>query len=198
MKKIFAVLCFSLIFVSGLFAQVSVDPDDTFYSLVESWELRGLINEVPPLRPFPIANIRDILQTVIEKGNERDVKNAQMYWEKVTGKPWNVSVQLGATYKKDAGRSDFGEILFSIFPNVNGDVTLFDSFVSMGYDLGLAGYNHNTQDYLPIFENDGHDARRNKVSLGALDLFLEMNDVVAIGKKNIFAQTGIYRSGAKS
>ena len=195
MKKIFAVLCFSLIFVSGLFAQVSVDPDDTFYSLVESWELRGLINEVPPLRPFPIANIRDILQTVIEKGNERDVKNAQMYWEKVTGKPWNVSVQLGATYKKDAGRSDFGEILFSIFPNVNGDVTLFDSFVSMGYDLGLAGYNHNTQDYLPIFENDGHDARRNKVSLGALDLFLEMNDVVAIGKKNIFAQTGIYRSG---
>ena len=195
MKKFFTVLFVSFIFMSGAFAQVSVDPDDTFYSLVESWELRGLINEVPPLRPYPIANIRDILQTVIEKGNDRDVRNAKMYWEKVTGKPWNVSAEVGAMYRKNAETSDFGEILFSLFPSVNGDITLFDSFVSMGYDLGLASYNHDIQDYLAVFENDGHDARRNKVALGDLNVFMEMNDVLAIGKKNIFVQTGIYRSG---
>ena len=195
MKKVFVAICLLLSFASASFAQVSVDPDDTFYSLVESWELRGIISEVPPLRPYPIANIRSILESVMEKGNERDVRNAKLYWEKVTGKPWNVSVETDATYKKDAGTSDFGGILFSLYPNVNGDVSFFNGFVSMGYDLGLACYNHNVTDYLAIYENDGHDARRNKVSLGAMDFFLEMNDVVAIGKKNIFIQTGIYRSG---
>ncbi len=195
MKKIFLPLFVACVLSSCLYAQVSVDPDDTFYSLVESWELRGLVDDVPPLRPYPIANIRDILQTVIEKGNERDVKNAELYWEKVTGKVWNVCAEVDATYKKDANVSDFGEVLFSVFPGVNGDITMFKGFVSMGYDLGLAGYNHDIQDYLAVFENDGHDARRNKMSLGDFGVFLEMNDVLAIGKKNIFAQTGIYRSG---
>ncbi|MEE3314736.1 MAG: hypothetical protein VZR56_11350, partial [Treponema sp.] len=83
MKK-FLVLVFALFLgTSSIFAQVSVDPNENFYTLVESWELRGLISDVPPLRPFPLSVIRDILQTVIEKGNERDVNNAQMYWEKV-------------------------------------------------------------------------------------------------------------------
>ena len=61
MKKKFVVALCLVLFTIPLFAQVSVDPDDTFYTLVEAWEIRGLIDEVPPLRPFPIKNIRDIL-----------------------------------------------------------------------------------------------------------------------------------------
>lgn len=195
MKKLVLILLTVFAFGTAAFAQVSVDPDDTFYSLVESWELRGLIDNVPPLRPYPIANIRDILQSVIEKGDERDVENAKECWEKVTGKVWNVYAELGATYKKDANRSDFGDVLFNLYPGVNGDITLFNSFVSMGYNLGLAAYNNQISDYLAVFENNGHDARRNKVSFGKLDVFLEANDILAVGKENIYAQAGIYRSG---
>ncbi len=189
------ILFFALLLTSAVFAQVSVDPTDNFYTLVESWELRGLISDVPPLRPFPISNIRDILQTVIEKGNERDINNARMCWEKVTGKPWNASMEVGLTYKKDINESGFGEALARLYPDVNGDITLFDGFVSMGYHLGMAVYNHKVSDYLPIFENDQHDGLIDSASFGPFEVFCDMNDVVAIGTKNIFVQTGIYRSG---
>ena len=195
MKK-FLVLVFALFLgTSSIFAQVSVDPNENFYTLVESWELRGLISDVPPLRPFPLSVIRDILQTVIEKGNERDVNNAQMYWEKVTGKPWNASLETGVTYKKDINESGFGEALIGLYPDVNGDITLFDNFVSIGYHLGMAVYNHSVSDYLPVYENDLHDGLTDSANLGPFEAFWDMNDVLALGTKNIFVQTGIYRSG---
>lgn len=194
MKKIFLVL-FSLLLAVPLFAQVSVDPDDTFYTLVEAWEIRGLIDEVPPLRPFPIKNIRDILQSVMENGNERDKRNAELYWEKVTGKPWNLSLQTDLTYKKDAEKEGFGDAHVGIYPDFNGDISLFDEFVSMGYSIGLAAYNNNVSDYLAVYENDSHDAIHDAASVGPLEVYLDMNDILAVGTKNIFAQIGIYRSG---
>lgn len=195
MKK-FLVLFFALFLgTSSIFAQVSVDPNENFYTLVESWELRGLISEVPPLRPFPLSVIRDILQTVIEKGNERDVSNAQMYWEKVTGKPWNASLETRVSYKKDINESGFGKALVGLYPDVNGDITLFDNFVSIGYHLGMAVYNNSVSDYLPVYENDLHDGLTDSANLGPFEAFWDMNDVLALGTKNIFIQTGIYRSG---
>ena len=40
------------------FSQVSVDPSDEFYKYALIWENRGLVSNVPPIRPYPLANVK--------------------------------------------------------------------------------------------------------------------------------------------
>ena len=82
MKKflISAVLAaFALSFVS---AQVSTDPTDEFYDMVERWEIQGIISEQPPLRPYPLQRIEAILAEVIEGDNETEAELAEDYYER--------------------------------------------------------------------------------------------------------------------
>ena len=70
MKKNLIIAVLALFSISSIFAQVSTDPTDEFYDLVERWEIQGIISEQPPLRPYPLQRIEAILSEVIEGENE--------------------------------------------------------------------------------------------------------------------------------
>ena len=108
-KKIISIITLYIVIVFSVFAQISIDPSDKFYELVQEWEIRGLVRDVPPIRPYPINNIQEILQNVIKRGNEEDVKIAVEYWQKITGKAWNINVsgQAVGNLSKTDGDKDF-------------------------------------------------------------------------------------------
>lgn len=200
MKSINKVFCTIVLFITITFsvcAQISIDPSDDFYELVQEWEIRGLVRDLPPMRPYPVNNIQEILQNVIKRGNEEDVKTAIEYWQKITGKAWNINVSgkaVGNLSKTD-GDKEF-EKLFILSPNLNGDFFLYKDLISIGYKLGItARTKENEGTFLPYAINSGYDARQDAVDAGPFYAYIDINNGVAIGNRDIFVQAGINRTG---
>lgn len=205
MKKKLFTLFFCVNLICYTFAQVSVEPGDYFYTLAQGWEIRGLTDCVPPMRPYPLANIKQILSDVMENGTPKDVELARYYWEKITGKKINIELNGKATAKLNAETED-GETSFkntetdSSFymfaePNVYGDLSFANDLVSLGYYAGIAVYKGDEEDFIPMYTNSMQDTRTDEVEAGPLELYTDVNTAVAVGKTNIFAQTGVYRTG---
>ena len=81
MKKVFLSLLFFII-SSFIFADIAINPNNKFYSDAKNWETKGIITNIPQLRPYPVKVIKSILNTVIENGDEKDSKLAQFYLDK--------------------------------------------------------------------------------------------------------------------
>ncbi len=88
-KTIFflGLLCF---FIPCIFSQVQVDPNDDFYTYAQNWELRGLTNDLPQLRPYSLNVVQDIIDCVIENGTEKDIEIAKSEYERIFSRPWHV------------------------------------------------------------------------------------------------------------
>lgn len=153
MKKIALVFCLLSIFSASVFAQVSADPTDEFYDLVERWEIEGVISEQPPLRPYPLQKIEEILTTVIESDNEYEAGIAEDYYERTFRRPFKVNVRangnvrLGSDTPSDEKWMD-KQLIFGL--GAAGDYAFHD-FVSAGYDLNVYGTNNITLDAVPQY-----------------------------------------------
>ena len=118
MKKIVSAVLLMLC-ACLLFAQVSVDPNDEFYSLAQNWQIRNLVDNVPPLRPYPLGNIRQILETVIENGNEKDKEEAQLQYERIFSKKYHVNLEAKITSKTEITDDDTdNSACLEIYPSV--------------------------------------------------------------------------------
>lgn len=183
-------------------AQASADPGDEFYRYVQSWKSRNLVSEVPPLRPYPLANIKAILQEVIENGTLRDQERALDMYSRIVGKPYHISAE-GDFYikhkmeeKDDGSDSKSGTSkMISLYPAIKGDFGFKDDFVSIGYSAGFAISNATDTDFMPMYSNSFHDSIFDAMSVGPIDAYLDVNEAIAVGRRNLFVQGGVYRSG---
>jgi hypothetical protein len=62
-----------------LFAQLASDPSDRMYTDLKLWEDRGLLKNLPPLKPYPIQLLKKLLGDVQERGDDRDRVLAAAY-----------------------------------------------------------------------------------------------------------------------
>jgi hypothetical protein len=199
MKKnhLFIIILFLLLCGASLYAQISTDPQNDFYTYAESWELKGYVDHLPQLRPYPLAVIKSILSQVIEHGRDRDVEIAQEYYEQVTGKPFTLVLEGNYTKKRESNR-DTNERSYtnqySGGPFAVGDIQLGD-LVSVGYSLGLYSTNVSDSEVLPIYTNSLYDTVSDPMSIGPFDVNIDMNTNVAVGTDKVYVQAGINRSG---
>ena len=203
-RRTLSIILLSLL-VLPAFAQISVDPNDDFYEYAQAWEIRGLVKTLPPVRPYSLNSIKNILQQVIKRGNRKDVALAIEYWNEISGKPMGVKFEakgkgkLTRTNKVDASdddaESDLDKLIWGRFA-LAGDAFVFPDFVSIGYDLGvLARTEKNEGPFLPYYTNSAYDAIQDAASLGPLNGYIDMNASAAIGTHEFFAQGGVNRSG---
>lgn len=68
-----------LLLTPHAFAQVISDPNDSLYRHLEQWEDRGLIHNLPLLRPFPGQLVRELLEQVMQRGSRVDQMRAGEY-----------------------------------------------------------------------------------------------------------------------
>ena len=196
MKKIIFLLIVLLAFVSSGFAQIASDPNNTFYEDAQIWERNGIIDTLPPIRPYPVRIIKKILTTVIEKGNESQVTTAQEYLEELTGRPFHAELEIDGNYKNSNGENCFA---ISAFPEINGDVSFFNDFVGLGYKLGFSAYTKDAMEYMKNYVPYGygfaHDTLRDPGELGPFKMYLDTDDVLSVGNDNFFMQIGLNRMG---
>lgn len=188
MKKTFAIYTVLIFFSFQLFAQATVNPSDNFYSKAQEWQIKGLIDNLPPLRPYPLNVIKNILNTVIQSDNENESTLAKEYWQEITGKSWNFDVGTNVN-------SNLDDFFISIHPSLNGDLTFKDDFVTMGYNLAIDARNDDFTNFYPSYTEYPYDAIQDPATVGPADVFLDINNILNVGTTNTFLQCGIYRSG---
>ncbi|MCR5171500.1 MAG: hypothetical protein K6B73_01375, partial [Treponema sp.] len=88
MKKGILIISLLLALTANLFAQVSVDPTDDFYKYAQNWELKGYIESLPLLRPYPASTIKAILEKVIDCNNKHDAEIALNEYERIFSKKY--------------------------------------------------------------------------------------------------------------
>ncbi|MBP5251636.1 MAG: hypothetical protein J6Z17_04385 [Treponema sp.] len=200
MKKLFALFFCGVFFTVSAFSQMSVNPSHSFYSDAQCWFLKGLTENLPPSRPYPVLVIKSILESVIEKGDEKDSLLAKEYYEELTGKKFYVNFDNEYTYKsmlteKDDGDIASGDSLTSLYQHIEGDVGFKDDFVSFGYKIGFALRTSDEEsDYLPYANRTMHDAIQDPATIGSLKQYLDADDVIALGTRNVFIQGGVFRN----
>lgn len=206
MKKFF-IFILSLFITFEAFSQMSVNPQHDFYSYAQGWYLKGYIEKLPPLRPYPVSKIKEILTSVLEKTEDEGVCDddfiiASRLYEELTGKSFHIVMGADFTVTHDICDDGNEEIssdinkMLGLYPSVQGDLVFKDDFVSMGYKIGFAARNAlNENSFLPMYRKSEHDAIQDPASVGPAKLYLDADNVIALGSKNLYLQAGIYRSG---
>jgi len=190
---IFCIFILSLL-NSFVWAQVSCDPGDLFYTMAEGWEQRDVVDRLPQLRPYPLAVIKSILDEVDEKGTDADKSVAASFRESIFTKPWTVEFQTSDTFKLVYGENSTGNQL-EVNPYIQGDASVFGDLITAGYKVGWFNTTKNPYDYIPLYQNFLHDSIQDAADIGPFDSYLDGNTAIAIGKKNWYMQAGVYRTG---
>lgn len=202
MKKILLTVVSLFFLGAGLFAQVSVDPSDDFYRLAYGWHSRGIVSQLPPTRPYPVQNIKKILDEVLENGTEKDKENAASVYQRLTGKKLYVYldgegfVKYETELKEKNSESKKGKNVY-ICPGVKGDLSLFDDSdkAGLGYKMGITIAPHPDVEYRALYSTPAHDAIYDPSELGPCKMYLDVNTALSYGAEDLFFQGGIYRNG---
>lgn len=191
MKKIIFFLSLLLSLSISSFAQVTIDPNDDFYNQVERWETLKIIQQQPPLRPYPYSLVESILKTVIESDNEKESQKAQLIYEQVTGKKYIIAFDVDANAKiSDDNTKKQALALYGL----NGDAKFNDIF-SAGYKLDfLSGLNPELNvsplyAQIPYYMADG-SSKKSK-----FNNYMEVDGGVAFNFKDFYIQAGINHQG---
>ncbi|MBQ7158450.1 MAG: hypothetical protein IJS09_03355 [Treponema sp.] len=217
MKKIIVFLACFVLTLSALSAQVSVDPNDRFYQEAQIWEVRGLIDRLPQIRPYPLNLVKSILETVIFSGldedgtltehNKADVELALYEYERIFSKPFHVQGTGGGIIGLQTGRltADTNKLLsdprgtsVSKFLQgkgaVVGDVALHP-LVSFSFNIGENGKIGSWGDVSPMYSNYPYDAIQDAAEVGPLELYFDANSNISVGTKDLYATAGMSRVG---
>ena len=193
MKKRLTVSVLIIFAVSALFAQVSTDPTDEFYELVERWEIMGIISEQAPLRPYPLQKVEAILSEVIESEDAIQSEIASDYYTRTFRRPYKLqgevigNLRLNAQKNAD-GKLDLGKQLLAGL-GVGGDVA-FPKIVTAGYSLNVYGTNDITLSSVPMYTAQPYYFR-DPVNLKKLSAYWIMDASFAGVYKDVYGQMGV-------
>ena len=193
MKKFLISAVLAVFAVCSVAAQVSTDPTDEFYDLVERWEIQGIISEQPPLRPYPLQRIEAILSEVIEGDNEIEAEIAEDYYERTFRRVYKITgftdanIRLGQEKKDDGSLDHDKQLLLGL--GVGGDYT-FPKIVTAGYSLNVDATNDTTLEALPVFSAQPYYFR-DSVDIKKLEAFWIMDATFAGGTDRLYGQMGV-------
>ncbi|MCQ2247550.1 MAG: hypothetical protein MJZ50_00920 [Treponema sp.] len=203
MKKIFTALAIMMVSLAPAFSQMSVNPVDDFYEMVQLWQIRGIVEEVPLVRPYPVNVIKGLIEQVMEKGTERDRIFAQNYLDRLVDRRFHFGIEADGKFNASHEEKGDGEFVgqekkgwFGAYPTVMGDMAFMeDDRLSFGYKGGITLTSDKDTDFLPRGGMSEHDAVFDASEIGPVDSYLDFNTIISYGTRNVFVQTGLYRSG---
>lgn len=191
MKRKFFISLFMFCCFFG-FAQVSVDPNNSFYKDAKIWETKGIIGWLPQIRPYSIETVKSILLEVKENGDESDIKKADFYYRKYFSKGWNLGFTIGDNLKTSSENKTSNMIYAE--PEIFGDLAMFN-LLGFGYHFGVLAQNKNVSEssILPAFETSRFDTHNDPATIGPVITNIDVAANLTVGKANVYGLIGVNR-----
>jgi hypothetical protein len=203
MKKLTGLIAiFFLLFIpTGLFAQLVIDPQDRMYELITVWEEKGYVKSLPLLRPYPINILKQVLASVVEKGDQSEKEIAQHYLDRLQTELTKTSPDkllpspFGVLFNNSFW-TDFNNYLYDVRPFVTaqgsfGDILSFSGLATIGFQIASGNP-------APAYTQISDDGKSGGGSANIGGVNLEGKNVGAgvifVGTKEIYLQAGILRS----
>lgn len=176
--------------VTPSYGQIVVDPNDRLYTDLELWQNRGLIGNLPPLRPYPLQLVKKVLNDVVGRGNEADQELARMYLGQM-GEGSHLHAVISSLGRTDliGGYAQVGvegSIQGSLTPSITySTVTGITAVQGNGSNL-LPEYGRSTLDFV----NDGSV---HPIGSTGLTPRMSMTASAALGNESDYFQAGVLR-----
>ncbi|MFA6855674.1 MAG: hypothetical protein WCR31_00565 [Treponema sp.] len=182
-----------------LTAQVSADPCDEFYSVAAGWYVRGVLDELPPVKPYPLPVIKHILETTIEKGSAGDSAMAKKYYERIFNKPWNAAVELNEknVSSKNEKTDEYADnIQLKGTLRGYGDFMFGDIF-SIGYSSGMSttAFDLYADDFTDKWSPVRYDTLGEGIHTGSVDIDFNADCLASYSTEKITLAVGYSRIG---
>ncbi|MCQ2584331.1 MAG: hypothetical protein MJ185_01975 [Treponema sp.] len=188
MKKNFLFLIFFVCTFASIYAQVSANPNDSFYKKAAIWEAEGLLeNSLPQVRPYPLHIVEEILNQVISQEDDVESEIARTEYERIFGRKWHAGFSVLDTQKNTSNFFDWDF-------HLSGDAKLF-KYGGVSYNLGLCAIMGNETDHYPLFTNIKHEAVQDGHQTGPFIGYADMNCNGWFGNETFFGTAGITRFG---
>lgn len=186
-NRIFVILF--IFFGLSTFSQAAVDIFDPLYEDIKIWEKIGLLNDLSSLRPYPLQEIKRILDIVIEKGTGKQIKKAEQYKKRLFGKIFHFGGMTEFGVKAPKGNKDFAlaplmEINFSLNEILTASAHVNFSLLNrLPKDESLPAFKFSKKD---IFPDDS--------VVGSFTLLPMFNSGVAIGTPEYYFSAAMSRA----
>lgn len=198
MRKYLILLLLSLSVL--IYSNGSNNPNDPIYDDIDLWYGIGLIDRLPPIRPYPSQFIISVLEKVKTNGDKNEQVKANKYLELYTNNRLDKKI-VSDNYMN---LSDFQTISgFGLLGNVNPHEYIYGSL-----DVNLYFFNRIEEDYINISDSElgffpkyrsldiDYNDDDSNFSAGGLtvDYFQGLNISSSVGDEKMWFQSGLMRS----
>lgn len=189
----FVLLVFALVLAAAsgdLFAQSSHDLADGLYSDLQLWNFRGLIADLPPLRPYPLQLITVLLEQVRHRGDQQDQAKAERYLGKLVG---TASIDPVASAE---ARSDLADVYqeYQLGIDFGGAVR---PDLTFGGHMGAVISNGQVDAVLPKYQHSStdvvYDGSVAPLGTSGLTPRVSTDGTAAFGTEELYLQGGLNR-----
>lgn len=180
---LFSVLCLTL------YSQAPVDIFDPIYEDISIWERTGLINDAPSIRPYPLQEIKRLLNIVSEKGTEKQKKKAEQYKQRLFGRIFHFGGMTEFGIKNIDGQNDF-----ALSPLLELNISLSEILTASAH-VNLSLLNRLPKDEsLPAFQFSKKDIMPDNSVVGSFTLLPMFNSGIAIGTPEYYFSAAMSRA----
>lgn len=190
MKK--RILCFIFLFsvlCITIYSQAPIDIFDPIYEDISLWERTGLINNAPSIRPYPLQEIKRILNIVSEKGTEIQKKKAEQYKKHLFGRIFHFGGMTEFGIRAMDGQKDF-----ALSPLLELNLSLNDIFTASAHVNFSLLNKLPKEEALPAFQFSKKDIMPDNSQVGSFTLLPMFNSGVAIGTPEYYLTAGMSRA----
>lgn len=189
MKRSIALALASLLALSA-WAQVAHDPNDQVYDDLDLWATRGYVSMLPPVRPYPVKLLEELLGKVVRKGDASARAAAQKYLDALSpeARPMHVGV-VGAFRGQD------DDLTLDGAPTVDGTLRL-EEWLTATFRMDLYGVTRKPGDEIvvPGADSPYPDLVIDNAKVGPFYVLGDWTSMVSAGSSSAYFQAGLSRS----
>jgi hypothetical protein len=171
--------------------QVS-DANDAIYHDLETWQAQGLLGELPPLRPYPVQVLSQLLERVKAGGDAGDQDRAAAYMDEMSA-PLTAHARVSGQLRSD---------LASVYEQYSVQAELLGILrpgIAFSVMLAVIPSNGPVNSLLPVYERPVtdivYDASVAPLGSSSLTPRIGMTGAASFGTESLYLQAGILRAG---
>ncbi len=186
------VLLFALLAPLAVAAQAPYDPADSLYRYIDVWEGRGLLTDLPRLRPYSAELLQGMLRKVISAGTAEDVEIARRYLS---------ALEQSALHAEVTHESDFRDTAYAGSTGLGGTAFVrFFPWASLAGRLRFSLVDGNAASVQPVGERPDIDFTRDpgtiSVSIAGrtYTYLMDTDSEISVGTETVSLQAGVSRA----